>query len=78
MERAVILAEKTVLGAENFIFTPTVTASKKLRDEFNLNKLEQAAIERAFRQAEGNISLAAELLGITRYALYRKMEKLGI
>jgi DNA-binding NtrC family response regulator len=78
MERAVILAEKTVLGAENFIFTPTVVASRKLRDEFNLNKLEQAAIERAFRQAEGNISLAAELLGITRYALYRKMEKLGI
>jgi DNA-binding NtrC family response regulator len=76
MERAVILAEKTVLGAENFIFTPA--ASKKWREEFNLNKLEQEAIERAFRQADGNVSVAAELLGITRYALYRKMEKLGI
>jgi transcriptional regulator with PAS, ATPase and Fis domain len=73
MERAVILAEKSTLGVENFIFTPAT--SKKLREEFNLNKLEQEAIERAFRQAEGNISLAAELLGITRYALYRKMEK---
>jgi DNA-binding NtrC family response regulator len=77
MERAVILAEKNVLGVENFIFTPSAT-SKKSIEELNLNKLEQEAIERAFRQAEGNISVAAELLGITRYALYRKMEKLGI
>ncbi|MDR1340357.1 MAG: sigma-54 dependent transcriptional regulator [Prevotellaceae bacterium] len=76
MERAVILAERTVLGVENFIFTPAV--SKRTYEEFNLNKLEQEAIERAFRQSEGNIKLAAELLGITRYALYRKMEKLGI
>ncbi|MDR1129538.1 MAG: sigma-54 dependent transcriptional regulator [Prevotellaceae bacterium] len=76
MERAVILAERPVLGVENFIFTSAV--SKKLNEEFNLNKLEQEAIERAFRQAEGNVKLAAELLGITRYALYRKMEKLGI
>jgi DNA-binding NtrC family response regulator len=78
MERAVILADKNVLGTDNFIFTPTAVSTKKTREEFNLNKLEQEAIERAFRQAEGNISVAAELLGITRYALYRKMEKLGI
>jgi DNA-binding NtrC family response regulator len=75
MERAVILAEKTILGIDNFIFTPP---AKKSREEFNLTKLEQDAIVRAFRQAEGNVSIAAELLGITRYALYRKMEKLGI
>jgi DNA-binding NtrC family response regulator len=72
MERAVILAGKSILGVENFIFSPI---SKKQREEFNLNKLEQEAIERAFRQADGNVSMAAELLGITRYALYRKMEK---
>jgi DNA-binding NtrC family response regulator len=78
MERAVILAEKTVLGIENFIFTPATTTKKSRIEELNLIKLEQEAIERAFVQAKGNISLAAELLGITRYALYRKMEKLGI
>jgi DNA-binding NtrC family response regulator len=76
MERAVILAEKTVLGVENFIFTPA--PPQKTGGEFNLVKIEQETIERAFRQADGNISLAAELLGITRYALYRKMEKLGL
>jgi DNA-binding NtrC family response regulator len=76
MERAVILAEKAVLGVENFIFTPP--SLQKSNEEFNLVKLEQEAIERAFRQADGNVSMAAELLGITRYALYRKMEKLGL
>jgi DNA-binding NtrC family response regulator len=76
MERAVILAEKNILGVDSFIFTSS--ASKKVREEFNLSKIEQEAIERAFRQTDGNISLAAELLGITRYALYRKMEKFKI
>ena len=28
--------------------------------------------------SEGNISSAAEYLGITRFALYRKLEKLGL
>ncbi|MDR0725632.1 MAG: sigma-54 dependent transcriptional regulator [Prevotellaceae bacterium] len=78
MERAVILTEKSVLGVENFIFTPAMSSKQRSHEELNLNKLEQEAIEHAFLQADGNISLAAELLGITRYALYRKMEKLGI
>jgi len=76
MERAVILAEKQIIGVENFMFTPAF--QKKSHQEFNLNKIERDAIERAFRQAKGNITTAAQLLGITRYALYRKMEKLGL
>lgn len=30
------------------------------------------------RQSKGNVTYAAELLGITRFSLYRKMEKLGL
>lgn len=44
----------------------------------NLEELERAAIRRALGQSNGNLSLAAELLGITRYALYRKIDKHGI
>ena len=40
--------------------------------------LEKEAIERALRRAEGNITRAAELLGITRFTLYRKLEKFGL
>lgn len=44
----------------------------------NLEQLERHAVERAMKRSEGNLSRAAEYLGITRYALYRKLEKLGL
>ena len=44
----------------------------------NLEELERSAIRRALEQSNGNMSMAAELLGITRYALYRKIDKHGI
>ena len=44
----------------------------------NLEQLEQQAIERAMEVSNGNISEAARLLGITRFALYRRLEKLGM
>lgn len=43
-----------------------------------LENTERAAIVRALRQADGNLSDAARLLGITRQSLYRRMEKFGI
>ena len=44
----------------------------------NLELLERQAVEKAMRLSEGNITRAAEYLGITRFALYRKLEKLGL
>jgi DNA-binding NtrC family response regulator len=41
----------------------------------NLEELELRAIKKALKRCEGNVSEAADLLGITRYALYRKMAK---
>lgn len=49
-----------------------------LTEELNLEKLEKNAIERALKVSAGNMSKAAELLGITRFALYRKLEKWGL
>lgn len=43
-----------------------------------LENTEKQAIVRALRQADGNLSTAAQLLGITRQSLYRRMEKFGI
>ena len=44
----------------------------------NLEELERNAIKRAVSMSNGNLTQAAELLGITRFALYRKIDKLGI
>lgn len=44
----------------------------------NLAELERKAIMQALELADGNLSIASESLGISRYALYRKIEKLKI
>ena len=40
--------------------------------------VERTRIEAALRHAQGSVSRAAEALGLSRQALYRRMEKLGI
>lgn len=75
MERAVILSDTPWLKPENFMLHPQPTRKSVLDETLNLEELERRAIERAMKQSAGNMSQAAELLGITRYALYRKIEK---
>lgn len=41
----------------------------------NLKQLEQQTIQRAINQHQGNLSAAAEALGLSRGALYRRLEK---
>ena len=78
IERAVILSDGLMLKPENFMLQPSVTKKKAELEELNLSILEKEAIERALRRADGNVTRAAELLGITRFALYRKLDKLGL
>ena len=78
IERAVILSDGTMLRPENFMLQSTVSNKTADLEELNLSILEKEAIERALRRAEGNVTRAAELLGITRFALYRKLDKLGL
>lgn len=79
LERAVILSENNLLRPNDFFF-PHTTAGNDNENipELNLEKLERKAIEQALKTSCGNMSRAAELLGITRFTLYRKLEKLGL
>ena len=78
IERAVILGDGSMLKPENFLFHTTSKQKKEEEVILNLEQLERQAIEKALRISNGNISRAAEYLGITRFALYRKLEKLGL
>ena len=80
MERAVILGDGSLLRPENFVFqtSPAQRPRKEEKEVLNLEQLERQAVERAMRLSEGNMTKAAEYLGITRFALYRKIEKLGL
>lgn len=77
MERAIVLASGRELTADDVAVTkPQQEASAK--DTLNLETLEREAIMRAISLSAGNLSQASELLGISRYALYRKIEKYGL
>jgi two-component system response regulator HydG len=43
-----------------------------------LDDVERATVERALREHGGNVTRAAQMLGLTRQALYRRMEKFGL
>lgn len=81
IERAVILSDSLLLRADNFMLSPTTAPVANAEDGeeiLNLEQLESKAIHRALQLSEGNLSKAAEYLGITRYTLYRKLEKYDI
>ena len=78
MERVVILGDGSLLKPENFQFHATPKQKKEEETVLNLEQIERQTIEKAMKLSEGNISRAAEYLGITRFALYRKLEKLGL
>ncbi len=78
LERAVILSDSTLLKPENFPLRAASKSGTTPDEVLNLEQLERQAIEKALRLGQGNLTRAAEYLGITRFALYRKMEKLGL
>ena len=84
LERAVILSEGTVFEPGDFDLPRTRDESTESGaagsedGELNLEALERGAIQRALTRHRYNISHAARELGLTRAALYRRMEKHGL
>ncbi len=82
-ERAVILAEGDELTADDFPMPRSaevsgLAPSPPERDDLNLDRQEKQTVERALKKHHFNISLAATELGLSRGALYRRMEKHGL
>lgn len=78
LERAVILSEKSQLTLEDFGIAKHEQSGEFIFDHLNLEKLEGWAIKKAIDKHKGNISHAANELGLSRGALYRRMEHYGI
>ncbi|MGL1893687.1 MAG: sigma-54 dependent transcriptional regulator [Spirochaetaceae bacterium] len=71
VERAVILSKTNILQMD----PPNSGMSVVSTSSLNLESIEQKAIEEAINSTGGNLTKAAEVLGITRATLYRKKEK---
>jgi transcriptional regulator of acetoin/glycerol metabolism len=52
-------------------------ASQGLED-LSLEAVEAMLVRKALQRYQGNVSQAAEALGLSRGALYRRMEKYGV
>jgi DNA-binding NtrC family response regulator len=79
IERAVLMArsEKVDIGDLN-LSPPRSSATTSSLDEMSLEAVESILIRKALARAQGNVSQAAEALGLSRGALYRRMEKYAI
>jgi two-component system, NtrC family, response regulator HydG len=78
LERAVIMADSNTLQESDFLFSRKGNENSVASDTLNLDEVEKAAVQKAIQLHSGNISKAAEELGLTRASLYRRMEKYGL
>lgn len=84
VERTMLISGKSILTAEDFEAQHKNNANMTKSDkEFNtagmtLEEIEVHTIRQALEKYDGNLTLAATSLGISRPALYRRMEKHGI
>jgi len=80
VERAVIMADSDTLKTEDIVFSPIEQKTQETSSLpiGNLDNLERAAIMKVVDKNQGNISKAAKELGLTRGALYRRLEKYEI
>ncbi|MGE0077360.1 MAG: sigma-54-dependent transcriptional regulator [Bacteroidales bacterium] len=77
IEKAVILSEGSVLKADSFFMKP-IAAIKNSKVPITLDEMERQMINQAIEDNQGNLSAAADQLGVTRQTLYNKIKKMGI
>jgi DNA-binding NtrC family response regulator len=76
LERAVIMCDSDVLEADDFLLSPVGENKDELQLEtYDLETIEKNVIKKVLKQNQGNVTKAAEQLGLTRTSLYRRMEK---
>jgi len=79
IERAVILCKNNTLRPEDFTFkTRPVSAIPAYEPSMRVEDYEKRAISTAMSKHDGNLSKAAEEIGIARSTLYRKIARFGI
>jgi len=86
MERAVILCDGNELHADDFYLAPNQSTSSYREEaapvptegDYTLEALEKMMVQKVLIKHAGNITHAAKELGITRTALYRRIEKHGL
>ena len=77
IERAVLMARGERIEPADLGLNAQRTVAHNL-DELSLETVEAILIKKALARASGNVSHAADALGLSRGALYRRIEKYGL
>ncbi len=77
MERALLLCTSEEIEPANLSIGTARTATPSL-DSMSIDEMEAMLVRKVLRRCDGNITQAAESLGLSRAALYRRMEKYGL
>jgi DNA-binding NtrC family response regulator len=77
VERSVLMARGRTIEPADLGLRPRDDGSPPT-DDMTLEAAERLMIERALERHEGNVSKAAETLGLSRSALYRRLQRLGL
>jgi DNA-binding NtrC family response regulator len=79
IERAVLMSTGSIVTAFDLALekTPDARISARL-EEMSLEDAERLLIKKALARFEGNANRAAEALGLSRSALYRRLQKYGL
>jgi DNA-binding NtrC family response regulator len=84
IERTVLVSDRPTLEASDFQATAEMEPRDAERDvlppvgSMTMDELEKAMIVKSLRHHQGNISRVAQALGLSRAALYRRLEKYEI
>jgi len=77
MERAVLMCRTQQIQTADLGLASQLAQAQNLED-LSLEAVESILIRKALQRFQGNVSQAAEALGLSRGALYRRMEKYGL
>ena len=77
VERAVLLAQGDLVRVSDLNLRPARDGAPRL-EEMSLEEVERFLVQKALERFAGNVSQAAEFLGLSRSGLYRRLQKHGL
>ena len=78
IEKAVILSDGGMISAEDIDGGNRTRREKPLEEVQTLDEMESRMIEKTIKECEGNLSVVAARLGISRQTLYNKIKRYGL
>lgn len=77
IERAVLLADGTEIRVSDLALAAPTDSAGRL-DQMTLEEVEKVLVQKALARAGGNVTEAAKALGLSRSAMYRRLERYGL